>query len=340
MSEYREDLKKHKSQLIQLGMKGMALFEILESVIPGLEGLHGLLETQHQEKVDRFCRALLNDTPHSDPETKRVLEKKVAVDFFELFRAFLQECDIEKAEYYARLTALIGGGHFDPDRRKHFVDALKSLTAKDMSLLRQFFLVKNFDLIAPEPLSSIGILTTPEVASQILQGELVSMSLTRLRSFQLFKEEGITNLGIEFIKATHQRDTLEPDILKGERAWQKGHVILIISKKPSSFRDPLIQALKARRIRTEVLGADQLSPVQGRFEEAKALVFFEPCSELTHSQQQSISRYSNSFHYHCVRVGPFTLERSMSMSYKASLDAKDAAEAAGFVASQYGFAIE
>lgn len=230
MSEYRKDLKKHKTQLIQLGIKGMALYGVLESFIPGLEGLHGLLETQHQEKLDRFCKALLNEAD-GEADSNPVLEKAVAIDFFDLFRAFLQDSDEEKAEHYARLTAVIGGRHFDPDRRKHFVSALKSLTAKDLSLLRQCYLVKHFDLIAPAPLTSNGILIAAEITSRIVQGDLVSVSLSRLRSFDLFNEEGVTRLGIEFIQATHHRDTLVPDMLKGERVWQDGYVMLITSKK-------------------------------------------------------------------------------------------------------------
>lgn len=111
-------------------------------------------------------------------------------------------------------------------------------------------------------------------------------------------------------------------------------------QKVTSYRESLIQALKARRIRAETIAADQLSFSQDQITPAKALVFFEPCNDLVDSQQRSIARYADEFRYHCIRVGPFTLPRSMSMTYKASLDAQDPVEAAGFIANQYGFMSE
>ena len=329
------DLNKHKSLLIKMGAKGMSLFKILDEFVPGLEAIQDLLEAQHQEKVDRFCQALLNEHPNSEPEVTEILDKKVSIDFFDLFRAFLADSDVEKAAYYARLTAVIGGRHLEPNRRKHYVSALKNLRAPDLALLRQLYLVKNFEMIPPSPLSGNGILTANQICTPQLQGELVHLSLARLRTEQFFNDEGITKLGIEFVQSTHHRSMLDPDTLRGERVWQRGYVLLITAKVPSRRLASLIQALKARRIRTEQLPAEKFSSGNDKISQAKGLVFFEGGAEMTYSQQQSISRYSEAHHAHCIRVGPFSIP--MSMSFKAVLDDADAAVASAGIASNYGY---
>jgi hypothetical protein len=335
--DFGKDLNKHKSLLIRMGAKGMSLFKILDAYVPGLEALQDLLEALHQEKVDRFCQALLNESPNSEPEVAEILDKKVAIDFFDLFRAFLADSDIDKTEYYARLTVVIGGHHLEPNRRKHYVSALKSLHVEDLVILRQCYLVKKFDLIPPPPLSGNGILTANQICSPQIQGELVNLSLTRLRAEQFLNDGGITNLGIEFVQSTHHRSMLAPDIEKDERIWQDGHVLLITAKTPSRRLAALIQALKARRIRAEQLPAEKFSSSSDKISQAKALVFFEGGGELTHSQQQSISRYANNHHAHCIRVGPFSIPEGMGMGFKATSDKGGDNAAAACIASNYGF---
>lgn len=335
MSRYQDDLKKHKSLLTQTGLKGLALFEILEQFIPGFEGLQSLFEAQHREKVERYCRTLINASQeNSNAGASHAPSEKVAIEYLDLFRAFLTDNDAQKAEFYARLTAVISGGFFDPDRRRHYISALRDLHAKDLHLLRKCFLVKHFSLIPPDSSESFKSLTAAELCSPKLQGELVTLSLSRLRNHQLFNDEGITKLGVEFTRATHHRDSLEPDGLGEERTWQSGHVVLVVNKEPSSRRLELIKALRSLRIRAELLPIERFSTAETSIAKTKALVFFEGFPEITYSQKQALIAYSSSHHWQCIAVEPFSVS---GMSYRKTLNNVSPADAAKSIAEAYGF---
>lgn len=221
--------KKPRSQngtVAEIGLKGAI------NALPGGSVLTDLIKARREElseamrcegekRLDAFYSAMLSaDVTMKEAVARAMLDD---TDFHALLRACLADIESEKVTAYAALARKIATGAVPKEWRRHFVLALRDLSADELACMRKACVAREHKLI-PAQGPSMGedhFLSPgrPGTRQSIMIGNLVARG---------FAHEGkLSDLGVKFTKACWRAEDLTAGSI-GYREWS-GHNVAIVS---------------------------------------------------------------------------------------------------------------
>lgn len=307
-----EDGKENLKFLRKAKKYGLQLAEL----IPGLDKpatamkyLREFHDEQKKIRIGRYCEALVNCISTADYATANALATEI--EFADLLQACVNDSDSNKAEAYAQLTVALKFGSLDKEYRRHFMLALKQLAHEDLELLRLAHIATKHELI---PEHGYGVLSQSDVFNQHKLGVIRSLSVETLRQLGLIKPEGITDLGVLFIKSVYGRELC--DHYEGFKTWQSPPVIILTGGKKDSHNDSVIDGFKRLRVRCITVpiisfpkGLEQNLPY-------KAIVFAGDYEGLTSGKHKELAVFTDLSSQQCIDLGCKLSTNSEGMRFR------------------------
>ena len=185
------------------------------------EELRAAMQAEGEKRLDAFYSAMLNtDATMEEAVARAMLDD---ADFHALLRACVAEIEAEKVVAYAALARAIATGAVETEWRRHFVLALRDLSADELTCMRQALVAREHKLI-PAQGPSMGqdrFLSPgrPGTHQAIMVGNLVARGFVH--------ESKLSDLGAKFANACWRAEDLTPHSI-GFREWS-GHNVAIVS---------------------------------------------------------------------------------------------------------------
>ncbi|MGP5468808.1 hypothetical protein ACTXNP_21205, partial [Pseudomonas helleri] len=221
---------------------------VLKAVFPKLAPLVGadkfvgayeavkiLLDSRREERVNRYCLALLSELDEVDLQEIISGNESLKIDFGDLLQTCMDDSDSKKTEAYARLTAAITLRNIDAEYRRYFILALKQLSSKELLLLQQGYVARHSEIVHDD---GFEVLNQATVYNPQKLGVIGGLSVEVFRRLGFLNNDGITSLGEKFVESTHSKDDLTADAL-GWRVWQKEAIAVVVGdlRKLILFRE-------------------------------------------------------------------------------------------------------
>ena len=282
---------------------------VLKAVFPKLAPLVGadkfvgayeavkiLLDSRREERVNRYCLALLSELDEVDLQEIISGNESLKIDFGDLLQTCMDDSDSKKTEAYARLTAAITLRNIDAEYRRYFILALKQLSSKELLLLQQGYVARHSEIVHDD---GFEVLNQATVYNPQKLGVIGGLSVEVFRRLGFLNNDGITSLGEKFVESTHSKDDLTADAL-GWRVWQKEAIAVVVGdlRKLILFRE----VMKNHRVKVSELADSVLTSARNNRIAFTAVVFLGPFGGLTHSQKMKWSGYTEKHPGQCILI--------------------------------------
>lgn len=206
------------------GIAGVATYEIVQAI------RDHLLEKKKEWdtlRASRFIESLL-DRQESEECVNSFLDKLVEPeDFYILFRNALQDDEDRKAPHYAELLRNIALGNVTGEFKAYMIKVAKELTMKEISLLAELLVVKNFKVIPAQGplLDAKSLLKRTSLIDKIYHTNLLMLSLIEERNGALQP----TDLVDHAARALHRREDLAPQAF-GYETWRDERALILTAQ--------------------------------------------------------------------------------------------------------------
>ncbi|AIB42916.1 hypothetical protein [Pseudomonas sp. WCS374] len=268
----------------------------VDKLLGAYEAIKILADHRREERVNRYCLALLPELGEVDLQDLSSGDESLDIDFGDLLQTCMDDSDSRKTEAYARLTVAITLRNLDAEYRRYFILALKQLSSKELGLLQQGYVARQWEIVPDE---GFDILNQATVYDHKKLGIIGGLSVEVFRRLGFLNGEGITALGEAFVESTHSKDNLTPDAL-GWRVWQKEAIAVVVGdpRKTMAFKE----AMKNHRVKVSELADSVLTGSRDDRIAFKALTFLGPFGGWTHSQRMKWSGYTDKHHGQCISI--------------------------------------
>lgn len=230
------------------GIAGVATFETLQAI------RDHLLETKRERDLSRasmFIESLLDGQATEDC-IDSFLEKLVdPEDFYILFRNALQDDEDKKAPHYAELLRNIALGNISGEFKSYMIRVAKDLSMKEISLLAELLIVKNYDVIPDQgpSLDAKTLLKRTDLIAKICHANLLRLSLIEERNGALQP----TDLADQAARALHRREETAPHFF-GYETWRHERALILTVQNAGSEKLAMSvqQALRQCRVYSNI----------------------------------------------------------------------------------------
>ena len=238
-----DETKPNRSKGATLPSEGRAIVPIVAKVlaeVPGIpfvgplvgslfdllnertERLRTSIQREQEERLAKFYRGMLDGgSPALDEQVAQAMLDDD--DFHAIVRACLADIEAEKTEAYATMARKIATHAVEKQWRRHFILALRDLSAEELEILRNAYIAKSHSLIPAQGSS----MDEGHFLNGGAQGTPRSIALANLAARGFVHEEKLTPAGGAFAKACWRSEQLTPGAI-GYRVWS-GHNIAIVS---------------------------------------------------------------------------------------------------------------
>ena len=267
-----------------------------DKFVGAYEAVKILLDSRREERVNRYCLALLSELDEADLQEIISGNESLKVDFGDLLQTCMDDSDSKKTEAYARLTAAITLRNLDAEYRRYFILALKQLSSKELLLLQQGYVARHSEIIHDD---GFEVLNQATVYNPKKLGVIGGLSVEVFRRLGFLNNDGITSLGEKFVESTHSKDDLTADAL-GWRVWQKEAIAVVVGDPRKLV--PFKEVMKNHRVKVSELAESVLTSARNNRIAFTAIVFLGPFGGLTHSQRMTWSGYTDKHPGQCILI--------------------------------------
>jgi hypothetical protein len=231
------------------GIAGVATLETFQAI------RDHLLETKKERDLTRasmFIEGLIGGQKSEDC-VNNFLEKLVdPEDFYILFRNALQDDEDRKAPHYAELLRKIALGSVTGDFKAYMIKVAKELTMREISLLAELLVVKEFDVIPVQgpSLDARRLLKRTDLIDRIYQANLLGLSLIEEKNGVLQP----TELADKAARALHRKEEIAPQYF-GYETWRDERALILIAQHAGAEKLAMViqQALRRCRVYSNIV---------------------------------------------------------------------------------------
>lgn len=239
----REDKKPSRAKEAPLPSEGRAAVPIVAKVlaeVPGMpllgplvgslfdllkertDRMRASIQREQEERLAKFYSDMFDaESPALDEQVAQALLDDA--DFHAIVRACLADIENEKTEAYATMARNIATHAVEKQWRRHFIFALRDLSAEELEILRNAYIAKHHSLIPAQGFS----MDESHFLKGSTPGTPRSVALANLAAKGFVHEEKLSPAGGAFAKACWRSEKLTPGAI-GYRVWS-GHNIAIVS---------------------------------------------------------------------------------------------------------------
>lgn len=196
-----------------------SLFDLLKQ---RTERLRASIQREQEERLAKFYGDMIDgESPALDEQVAQaMLDDK---DFHAIVRACLADIEAEKTEAYASMARSFATHAVEKQRRRHFILALRDLSAEELEILRNACIAKSHSLIPAQGSS----MNEGHFLSGGAPGTPRSIAIANLAARGFVHDEKLSEAGSAFAQACWRPEQLTPGAI-GYRVWS-GHNIAIVS---------------------------------------------------------------------------------------------------------------
>lgn len=206
-------------------------FKSAISALPGGSFLHDLIkdrtdairesaQKKDEERLDAFFQDLLNaEEPMDESVANAMMDDR---DFHSVLRACLVDIESEKVDAYAALAISIATGKISQQWRRHFILALRDMSAEELKCLRSAFVARKYDLI-PNAGSS---LRETDFLEKGAPGSYQNVMIGNLIAKGFVHDGKLSPTGVDFLRSCTKEQNLTPSAI-GYQSWSGQHVAIV-----------------------------------------------------------------------------------------------------------------
>lgn len=103
-------------------------------------------EERNEKRLERFHENLLKEGSGAQESTDNLKVEFSEDDYYSLLKSMLQDEEDDKVDYYSSLMKSIISGSVSSAHKKYFIRSLKELSVDELQLMRQFYILSNFEM--------------------------------------------------------------------------------------------------------------------------------------------------------------------------------------------------